>query len=96
MKGVIILDLGASCHMINNNILMSNHRKIKNKSLKITGFNGSSDLAIGLGDIGIFKDVLLINNIPNSIISPTNLSNSGYMIFQSNSELYILVIVTVR
>ena len=72
MKGVIILDVGVSFHMINNNLMMSNYRKIKNNSIKITGFNWSSDLAIGLGDIGIFKDVLLINNIPNSIISPTN------------------------
>ena len=40
IKGVIILDLEASCHMINNNLMMSNHRKIKNKSFKITGFNG--------------------------------------------------------
>ena len=49
----------------------------------------SSESAIGVGDIGILKDVLHISNIPNSIISTTKLSHSGYTIFQSNSEYYI-------
>jgi hypothetical protein len=60
MKGIIILDTGASCHMFNTNIMMSNYRNINNTTYKITGFNGSSESAIVVGDIGILKDVLHI------------------------------------
>ena len=68
---------------------MSKYRVINNKSFRIAGFNGSSESAIGLGDIGILKGVLHISNISNCLISTTKLSNSGYTIFQPTSESYI-------
>ena len=86
---LIILDSGASCHMFNSNELMTEYRSVKNYIYKITGFNGTSESAVGIGDIGILKDVLYIPNIPNSIISTTALCNNGYSMFQSKNESYI-------
>ena len=37
MKGFIILDSGASCHMFNNNTLVINFRLVNNKSLDSMG-----------------------------------------------------------
>ena len=90
MRGTIILDSGASCHMFNSNTLMSEYRNLNCNNFKITGFNGSSESAIGIGNIGILKGFLYIKNIPKSIISTTVLSNWGYNIFQSNSESYVM------
>ena len=75
-------------HMFNSNRLVTEYRSVKYNTCNIIGFNGTSETAVGIGNIGILKDVLYIPNIPKSIISTTALCNNGYNMFQSKNEYY--------
>jgi hypothetical protein len=86
---IIILDSGASCHMFNSKELMTEYRNVKNNCFKVTGFNGTTESAIGVGNIGILTDVLHLPNIPTNILSTISLCNKGYKMFQSSDELNI-------
>ena len=76
----VILDSGASCHMFNTYELMIDYRVIKSNTFKITGFNGMSESAISIGNLGILRNVLYVPNIQKSIISTTALCKDGYTI----------------
>ena len=86
---IIILDSGASCHMFNSNELMTEYRNVKYGSLRITGFNGNTESAVGIGNIGILRDVLYIPNIPTNILSTTALCSRGFNLIQSRTKLDI-------
>ena len=76
--------------MLNSNKMMTEYRNVKSNCFKITGFNGNTESAIGIGNIGILKDVLYLPNIPTSILSTIALCNNGYFVSQSKSELNII------
>ena len=64
----IILNSRAYCHMFNSNALITYYKQVDRNRFNITGFKGNSEVAIGIGNIGILLDVLHVPNILKSII----------------------------